>query len=171
MTLGDRIRAVLSTPGSKEPGQLNTRAAASCDFRRAPRERPQPDNDLESVLGGQWRQADTFPCFVVETRFGPLHWYGGETIGTMAGRLRETDEAAQLLGGTAVCEPFVFFDLETTGVSGGAGTGGFLVGCGGFEADGEFVTRQYLLARVGGERAVLDSGAREVARGGFACRF
>src|SRR4029453_745107 len=128
MALGDRIRAVLSTPGAKEPGQLNTRAAASSDFRRALRERPQPDNDLESVLGGQWRQADTFPCFVIETRFGPQHWYGGETIGTMAGRLEDTDEAAQLLGGTAVCGPFVFFDLETTGLRGGAGARAFLGG-------------------------------------------
>jgi uncharacterized protein len=171
MALGDRIRAVLSTPGSKEPGQLNTRAAASSDFRRALRERPQPDNDLESVLGGQWRQADTFPCFVIETRFGPQHWYGGETIGTMAGRLEDTDEAAQLLGGTAVCGPFVFFDLETTGLSGGAGTVAFLVGCGGFEPDGAFVTRQYLLARLGDERVLLDSVARELTRAGSLVSF
>jgi uncharacterized protein len=171
MTLGDRIRAVLSTPGSKEPGRLDTRAAASSDIRRALRERQQPDNDLESVLGGHWRQADTFPCFVIETRFGPLHWYGGETIGTLAGRLEDTHEAAQLLGGTAVCEPFVFFDLETTGLSGGAGTVAFLVGCGGFEADGAFVTRQYLLARLSDERALLDSVARELTRAGSLVSF
>src|SRR4029450_9376505 len=77
-----------------------------------------------------------------------------------------TGDAAQLVGETAVCEPFVFFDLETTGLSGGAGTVAFLVGCGGFEADGEFVTRQYLLARLGDERALLDSVARELTRGG-----
>jgi uncharacterized protein len=157
---------MLSTPGSKEPGQLNASAAA-----RALGERPQPDNDLESVLGGQWRHADTLPCFVVETRFGPLHWYGGETIGTLAGRLADTHEAGQLLGGTAVCEPFVFFDLETTGLSGGAGTVAFLVGCGGFDADGAFVTRQYLLARLGDERALLGSVARELTRAGSLVSF
>jgi uncharacterized protein YprB with RNaseH-like and TPR domain len=150
---------------------LATRAAAAADLTRALRERQQPDNNLESVLGGQWRQADAFPCFVVETRFGPLHRYGGETIGTQAGRLANTHEAAQLLGGTAVCEPFVFFDLETTGLSGGAGTVAFLVGCGGFDADGAFVTRQYLLVRLGDERALLDSVARELTRAGSLVSF
>src|SRR5262245_3908154 len=53
-TLGDRIRAVLSPPGLKQPGQMDTRGVASCDIRRALRERQPSDNGLESVLGGQW---------------------------------------------------------------------------------------------------------------------
>jgi uncharacterized protein len=170
-TLGDRIRAVLSTPGLKELGQMDIRGGVSSDIRRALGSSQQPDNDLESVLGGQWRQSDTLPCFVVETRFGPLQWYGGETIGTLAGRLADAHEAAQLLGGTAVCEPFVFFDLETTGLSGGAGTVAFLVGCGGFDPDGAFATRQYLLARLGDERALLDSVAPELTHAGSIVSF
>src|SRR5688572_25036322 len=39
----------------------------------------------------------------------------------------------------------VFFDIETTGLSGGAGTLAFLVGCGWFDAD-HFVVRQFFLA-------------------------
>jgi hypothetical protein len=48
----------------------------------------------------------------------------------------------------------VFFDIETTGLSGGAGTIAFLAGCGWFEDEG-FRVRQFFLAGPGGERAML----------------
>ena len=38
--------------------------------------------------------------------------------------------------GAPTAGPLLFFDLETTGLSGGAGTLAFLVGCGYFEGDG-----------------------------------
>jgi len=50
----------------------------------------------------------------------------------------------------------VFFDIETTGLSGGAGMLPFLVGCGWFNQDASFTVRQFLLAGPAGERAVLD---------------
>lgn len=53
----------------------------------------------------------------------------------------------------------VFFDIETTGLSGGAGTIAFLVGCGWFEAEG-FRVRQWLMTGPAGERVLLDSLAR-----------
>src|SRR5688572_25500578 len=43
----------------------------------------------------------------------------------------------------------VFFDIETTGLSGGAGTIAFLVGCGWFEAEG-FRVRQWRWSWPGG---------------------
>jgi uncharacterized protein YprB with RNaseH-like and TPR domain len=49
----------------------------------------------------------------------------------------------------------VFFDIETTGLSGGAGTLAFLAGCGWFDESG-FTVRQFLLAGPSGERAMLD---------------
>ena len=48
----------------------------------------------------------------------------------------------------------VFFDIETTGLSGGAGTVAFLAGCGWFEDDG-FRVRQFFLAGPAAERAML----------------
>ena len=48
----------------------------------------------------------------------------------------------------------VFLDLETTGLSGGAGTVAFLVGCGYFEG-GAFHTRQFFLNGFAAERALL----------------
>ncbi len=50
--------------------------------------------------------------------------------------------------------PVVFLDLETTGLSGGAGTVAFLVGCG-FFRDGAFHTRQFFLTGFAAERAML----------------
>ena len=48
----------------------------------------------------------------------------------------------------------VFIDLETTGLSGGAGTVAFLVGCGYFDL-GAFQVRQFLLTSYAAERALL----------------
>jgi uncharacterized protein YprB with RNaseH-like and TPR domain len=50
----------------------------------------------------------------------------------------------------------VFFDVETTGLSGGAGTVAFLAGCGWFE-DEAFRVRQFFLAGPAGERAMLEA--------------
>ncbi len=53
----------------------------------------------------------------------------------------------------------VFFDIETTGLSGGTGTYVFLVGVGGFEDDG-FRLRQYFLADLRGETAMMHAVGR-----------
>jgi hypothetical protein len=53
----------------------------------------------------------------------------------------------------------VFFDVETTGLSGGAGTVAFLVGCGWFDGDA-FRVRQFFLGGPAGEPALL----RELGR-------
>jgi uncharacterized protein YprB with RNaseH-like and TPR domain len=57
---------------------------------------------------------------------------------------RDSDPASTVL----------FLDLETTGISGGAGTVAFLVGCGSF-VDGAFRTRQFLLPGFSAERTLL----------------
>jgi uncharacterized protein YprB with RNaseH-like and TPR domain len=52
--------------------------------------------------------------------------------------------------------PLLFFDLETTGLSGGAGTVAFLAGCGHFDADG-FHTKQFFLSGYEAEHDLLVS--------------
>jgi len=52
----------------------------------------------------------------------------------------------------------LFIDLETTGLSGGAGTVAFLVGCGWFDM-GAFQIRQFLLTSYASERALLSAVA------------
>jgi len=58
--------------------------------------------------------------------------------------------------GVPTAGPLLFFDLETTGLSGGAGTLAFLVGCGFFDRDG-FHTRQFFLSGYEAERELLDA--------------
>ena len=121
---------------------------------------------LSSALGGEWRSG----CFVVERRWEPSARYGREAIGTLAQRLEEAaGDAVLYTSGTSsapACPPFVFFDLETTGLSGGAGTQAFLVGCAWFDSAGCFVTRQFLLTQYADERAMLETVAAELANGG-----
>ncbi len=62
-------------------------------------------------------------------------------------------------GGDDRCRRVVFFDIETTGLSGGAGTLAFLVGCAWFEEEGLRV-RQFFLCAPSGERAMLDALGR-----------
>ncbi len=64
------------------------------------------------------------------------------------------DIACDALSGSNGDPPVLFLDLETTGLSGGAGTVAFLVGCG-FFRDGAFHTRQFFLTGFAAERAML----------------
>lgn len=61
--------------------------------------------------------------------------------------------------------PLLFFDLETTGLSGGAGTLAFLVGCAWFDA-GALHVEQYLLTTYAAERALLAHFAERVRNAG-----
>ncbi len=89
----------------------------------------------------------------------------------MAACLDRSSHEAVLFAAGAPRVPFVFFDLETTGLSGGAGTLAFLVGCAWFEPDGGFRTRQFLLTRYADERSLLESVAAEFARAGALVSF
>jgi uncharacterized protein YprB with RNaseH-like and TPR domain len=71
--------------------------------------------------------------------------------------LRILDSAIDADAGTATPRA-VFIDLETTGLSGGAGTVAFLVGCAYFDA-GAFQVRQFLLSSFNAERAMLAAAA------------
>jgi uncharacterized protein YprB with RNaseH-like and TPR domain len=64
--------------------------------------------------------------------------------------------------GVVASPRLVCFDLETTGLSGGAGTYAFLVGFGYFDDEG-FRTRQFFLRGFGEERALLHAVESEIA--------
>ncbi len=127
--------------------------------------------DLAAVLDGAWRGG----CFVEERRWEPAAQHGRVRIGELASQLDQSSAEAPMFtggnGGAPARPPFVFFDLDTTGLSGGAGTLAFLVGCGWFETDGAFVTRQFLLARHADERPLLDTVAGELSRAGALVSF
>jgi hypothetical protein len=81
------------------------------------------------------------------------------------------DYAPLLTGGAPCRSPYVFLDLETTGLSGGAGTYAFLVGCGSFTEDGRFAIRQFLMTMPGDERAMLRTIASELDVAGALVSF
>jgi len=124
------------------------------------------------VLGGEWRSGDAGPYFFVETRVEPSAAYGRSRVGDIGERLDQAASVAPLVaGGAPAHPPFVFFDLETTGLAGGAGTYVFLIGCGEFIADGAFVTRQFLLTRMTDERPLLAAVRAEFGRVGALVSF
>jgi len=157
--IADRIRGIVKAPlAAVAP---NPAAHPTLDQPGS------PAKTLEWALGGDWRDG----CFVVERRRKPDGKHGRETVATLAQRLdRSAAEASFFTDGSAK-PPFVFFDLETTGLSGGAGTQAFLVGCGWFAEDGGFVTRQFLLTRPADERALLETVRGELARAGALVSF
>jgi uncharacterized protein YprB with RNaseH-like and TPR domain len=128
------------------------------------------ERGIESALGGEWRALPGGRCFVVERRFEPSERYGDSTIGAFSSQIVEGADAARLLGSEAPL-PFFFFDLETTGLNGGAGTFAFLLGCGWFDADGAFVVRQYLLTRAAEERAMLQALRTDLTAAGALVSF
>jgi uncharacterized protein YprB with RNaseH-like and TPR domain len=114
--------------------------------------------DVAARLGGSLVGRQGSACIAIDTVWDDDHSHGRRRVSSY--RL----EASQPLGlfdrraGALPdwAERVVFFDVETTGLSGGAGTVAFLVGCGWFEADG-FRVRQFLLGGPAGEKALLES--------------
>ena len=117
--------------------------------------------DLDRVadsLGGR-RVSNRFgECLVIDRRYEAERWHGDIQIGDCT--IDDGMEALALLDPSlalhpaAPCRRTIFIDLETTGLSGGAGTLAFLVGCGYFDL-GAFQVRQFLLTSHAGERGLL----------------
>jgi len=147
-TLADRIRGIVR-PATADPAPAPARPPAPVTGES---QIPNPESPGLTCLNGEWRDG----CFVVERRWNPDVGHGRDAIGTYAECLDEGAVDAPLFADAARA-PFVFFDLETTGLSGGAGTLAFLVGCGTFLADGGFETTQYVLTAYGGERRMLEA--------------
>jgi hypothetical protein len=122
---------------------------------------------VSEILGGRPVETDFGRCLTIDRRYEGDRWHGDVQIGHcgVADRdgLRLLDPALDLApppdrsSGEGKRGP-VFIDLETTGLSGGAGTVAFLVGCGYFDLDA-FQVRQFLLTSYAAERALLTAVA------------
>ena len=124
-------------------------------------EAPSAPDDVAACLGGTPLD-DGGACIRVDRRYPADRSHGRKSIESY----RPVRSAPLgLFDPRAAAVPewwsrVVFFDIETTGLSGGAGTLAFLVGCGWFEANGDFLVRQFFLAGPSGERAMLGELAR-----------
>lgn len=139
-------------PTEREPSRVEFDEEAAFARRCAAEEAAAA---VREALGGRVEEGPGGSCLVVERRYEGGRPHGREPVARYAEALRLGGEALGWLqpGAGGPIAPF-FFDLETTGLSGGAGTYAFLVGCGWFEGD-DFVTRQYFLRGYGEERALL----------------
>ena len=159
MDLSSRLRAIVKG-GPPAPTRELTyepddgyRNAAALDLDR-----------VASTLGGRRIDTRFGECLVVDRRYESDRWHGGIRIGDCeladVAALAVLDPAlapmtsdwAAAHGGRA--PRTIFIDLETTGLSGGAGMVAFLVGCGYFDL-GAFQVRQFLLTSHSKERALL----------------
>ncbi|MGQ9591705.1 MAG: ribonuclease H-like domain-containing protein [Planctomycetota bacterium] len=144
---------------------LRTSRALGGTPERAPEPRPRTrtgDPALGRILGGGWISSERGPTFLKETAIPGEHRHGEVELGSL---LRfGPSELALVAGPGAELTPerVGFLDIETTALSGGTGTCAFLVGLGRFRG-GEFVLRQYFLADLAEEPALLSALASEVS--------
>ena len=116
-----------------------------------------------ALLGGTPRDTAFGQCLVIDRRYEAERFHGSIRIGDCdfddPGALGILDPSLlergrTPAGGLRTFPRTIFIDLETTGLSGGAGTLAFLVGCGYFDL-GAFQVRQFLLTSHASERALL----------------
>jgi uncharacterized protein YprB with RNaseH-like and TPR domain len=161
MSVADRLREILGAP------QNGGRTAAPARIAAAPQ-----STDVARLLGGAWRIDGHARAFVVERRYPPQAHHGSTQVGEFARAIQKGVRAASMLvGGDEIAPPLTFFDLETTGLNGGAGTLAFLVGCASFDDDGGFSVRQHLLISQADEQPMLQFLGAELSRTGALVSF
>ncbi|MBI4631726.1 MAG: ribonuclease H-like domain-containing protein, partial [Chloroflexi bacterium] len=108
---------------------------------------------IESVVNGREEQTKHGSYFLIENEYDLDHKHGIRSLGdwlqcdlatTIRLSQKEIDDLTK----------FAFFDIETTGLAGGAGTLAFLIGVGVIEED-RYVLRQYFLRDPSEEAAML----------------
>ena len=178
MDLSSRLRAIVKTGPPKPVRELTYEPDTGAY------EGPIDLSRLAAVLGGRAADTPFGRCLIIDRRYEADRFHGagrigdcdvddlaslaildpllaplasrGQTPESGAGGLTPdpTDRGLTPDGEVRACRRTIFIDLETTGLSGGAGTVAFLVGCGYFDL-GAFQVRQFLLTSHASERALL----------------
>ncbi len=109
-------------------------------------------------LGGVVHSTGSSSCVAIDRTWPCEAWHGRKQIQSCA---LDADAPIalfdpRLTAHSAWADRALFFDVETTGLSGGAGTLAFVAGCGWFDDDG-FRVRQFFLSGPADERAMLDA--------------
>jgi uncharacterized protein YprB with RNaseH-like and TPR domain len=179
LSLGDRLRQVVSGAAPRVAPDATSRELR-VDERAGPSLRRSGRIDgygLADVLAGQWIESVGGAAVVVERYYAADRTHGRERIGTLVETLERGSSALDVLArawpgrNLARYTPqLCFFDLETTGLAGGAGTQAFLVGCAIVE-DGGLRVRQFLLPGFEHERALLALVAEWTASQGTLVTF
>ena len=165
MSLADRLRSIVRPAGgsaarrhSCSPDPPDVRGPGPTDGCDPTSVDPAGMDVTSQLLDGAWHESSGQRYLVIDRTYPPGHRHGHTVVADWA---PESDGCWPVL---ALLEPamartrLLFIDLETTGLAGGAGTYAFLVGCGWFDG-ATFRVRQFLLARFGAERALLEAVA------------
>jgi uncharacterized protein YprB with RNaseH-like and TPR domain len=162
--LASRLRQALRS-GSGSPRRELTYEPESRVY-----ERPTNLDDLCAALTAVPADTPAGRCLQVNRRYEAERWHGDVQIGDC--ELKDLTALDLLNAGThgtygtdGTSGTPVFLDIETTGLSGGAGTVAFLVGCGYFDL-GAFQIHQFLLPSYAAERALLAAVAASVEPAG-----
>ncbi|HUF23251.1 MAG TPA: ribonuclease H-like domain-containing protein [Vicinamibacterales bacterium] len=132
-----------------------------------------------AALGGRPLENKYGAVLTIDRRYEADRWHGEDQIGgcelddyeplrTLDPRFR-TSWSLESGAGSLTGSP-MFFDLETTGLSGGAGTVAFLVGCAWFDC-GALQVRQFVLTSMAAERALLEALREQIDAAPFVASY
>jgi uncharacterized protein YprB with RNaseH-like and TPR domain len=146
----DRLRALVKGTGPGRARELTYEPVGDDGL-------PLPDAAASSALAGA-REIDgpLGRTLVVERHYAPADWHG--SLQLRDARVTPDDVALIARDAAAADAPrarILYLDLETTGLSGGAGTVAFLVGCALSREDGSFTIRQFVLPSFAAEKALI----------------
>jgi uncharacterized protein len=166
MNLTERLRSVVrpSSGGSAaherpcSPDPPHVRGPGSADGLNPTSADPACGDTTCETLDGEWRESRGERYVVIDRSYPPGHRHGRAVVADSAPGRECCWPSLALLEPSIGQSRVLFIDLETTGLAGGAGTYAFLVGCGWFEG-ATFKVRQFLLARYGAERGLLEDVA------------
>lgn len=167
--LSTRLRELVKARAQVTPAYPRGAPDSTSTARDVPLNRAR----LARALGGAWLETEAGPCLVVEREYGLERGYGRFRVGDAAGDPAGLAILGELYGASAPApDPgtLMFVDLETTGLSGGAGTYAFLVGFAFFD-EGMFCTRQFFMPGYGHERALLAAVAAAARRAAWVVTF
>jgi uncharacterized protein YprB with RNaseH-like and TPR domain len=159
MSTLDRLRALVQGTGAASARAAG--AAARAPVRELTYE-PLGDDGLPLAIGSMTSAGareipgPLGPTLVVERHYAPGEWHGSLQMRDAC--VSPEDVALIARNPAAADDPrarVIYLDLETTGLSGGAGTVAFLVGCAVSHEDGSFEIRQFVLPSFAGERALI----------------
>jgi uncharacterized protein YprB with RNaseH-like and TPR domain len=175
--LGNRLRQVISgavprvttDPVPPVPGRgqgIEAQVRGAIDGRH-----------FADVLAGNWVESCEGAVLIVDRYYSADRLHGRVRVGDVVERIESGINQLQVLGRAwpgrdprPYTSRLCFFDLETTGLAGGAGTQAFLVGCGLLE-DGGIRVRQFLLPGFEHERALLSMLAAWIGAQGTLVTF
>ena len=168
MNLTERLRSVVrpsrgggsaahEDPHTCGPGPTDGLSPSSVD--------PASCHSPWDTFDGEWRESRGERYVVIDRSYPPGNRHGRAVVADSAPGCDCSWPALALLEPSIGQSRVLFIDVETTGLAGGAGTYAFLVGCGWFEG-ATFKVRQFLLARYGAERGLLEDVAGTAADAG-----